>query len=282
MATTLLTALIVINKAREKDLSKFSLVGRNQPRVNEVGDPLDKFIKDALCGSFFAYSQQRNERYDEEFSHYGDQNNPPDIIIRNSDAIEVKKVGMESSELQLNSSYPKSKLMSDDLMLTEQCRNCEGEKGWKEKDMVYAVGHVDRGNILRVLTFVYGDCFVANTKLYKEVRENLVKEIKSLNFPFSETKELGRMNKIDPSEVTKLRIRGMWIIKSPLKVFSDIMKPSENQTSVFTLMRKKKYESFGRNEASLIEKEMDVRDVKIKDPDNLKKLIDAKLISFYY
>ena len=37
-----------------------------------------------------------------------------------------------------------------------------------------------------------------------------------------ETDELGRINKVDPLGITSLRVRGMWQIKNPSKVFSGV------------------------------------------------------------
>ena len=66
----------------------------------------------------------RLQAYNDVFSYTGNQNNPPDIILKNGDAIEVKKVQGNANALALNSSYPKAKLYSDSTMITSNCRNC--------------------------------------------------------------------------------------------------------------------------------------------------------------
>jgi hypothetical protein len=55
----------------------------------------------------------------------GNANNPPDSMLKGGDAIEVKKVGSHSSQIQLNSSFPKDKLHSHDRLITRECVNCE-------------------------------------------------------------------------------------------------------------------------------------------------------------
>lgn len=35
---------------------------------------------------------------------------------------------------------------------------------------------------------------------------------------FAKTKEIGRLNKVDPVGITYLRIRGMWGIKNPVDI----------------------------------------------------------------
>ena len=49
---------------------------------------------------------------------------------------------------------------------------------------------------------------------------------------FSETNELGRVNKVDPLGITYLRIRGMWGIENPIKVFNYVA-PAEQNSEIF-------------------------------------------------
>ncbi len=94
----------------------------------------------------------KNDLYNQAFSYLGNQNNPPDIIIKNGDSIEVKKVQGNASGIALNSSYPKSKLYSDCSMITAHCKDCEN---WDIKDIFYIIGNTD-DNDLKTLWFVYG------------------------------------------------------------------------------------------------------------------------------
>jgi len=98
--------------------------GKN--RINSVGDALECFIKDIFSDALNENDLDiKNKKYSEAFSYTGNQNNPPDIILKNGDAIEVKKIESLKANIALNSSYPKSKLYSDEPMLTSYCRNCE-------------------------------------------------------------------------------------------------------------------------------------------------------------
>lgn len=79
--------------------------GRN--RANNIGEALETFIKDAFAGTITEIDEQRKlQKYTEVFSWLGNQNHPPDIMIRGGDAIEVKKTQSANSDLALNSSYP--------------------------------------------------------------------------------------------------------------------------------------------------------------------------------
>lgn len=61
-------------------------------RINSVGEALENYIKDVFADSFSLIGLERLERFNQVFSYTGNQNNPPDIILRNGDAIEIKKI----------------------------------------------------------------------------------------------------------------------------------------------------------------------------------------------
>ncbi len=134
--------------------------GRN--RANSVGEALENYVKDIFANSFELPEVERLEKFNEVFSYLGNQNNPPDIILRNGDAIETKKVQSPTSALALNSSYPKAKLFADSSMLTKACKTCEE---WVEKDIIYIVGYTTDSDI-KYLWFVYGYCFSQKRNVY--------------------------------------------------------------------------------------------------------------------
>jgi len=62
--------------------------GKN--RVNSAGKALEIYIQDAFAGTINEIDElKRLERLGKVFSYQGNQNNPPDLILKNSDAIEV-------------------------------------------------------------------------------------------------------------------------------------------------------------------------------------------------
>lgn len=65
-------------------------------RANIMGDALENYIKDAFADTLEANNElSRLETYNEKFSWLGSQNNPPDIMIKGGDAIEVKKLKVQ-------------------------------------------------------------------------------------------------------------------------------------------------------------------------------------------
>ena len=254
-------------------------------RINAVGEQLEFYIKDSIADSLKLPQDKKEAIYAEVFSYLGNQNNPPDMIIKNSDAFEIKKIEAPKSSLALNSSPPKNKLLSSDIRITNACRNCEPNK-WAEKDLFYVIGHAIGGKI-KYLFFIQGTCYAADHSVYDKVHSPIKKEvdsvIDSLGLEKGKTVEIGKVKRADPLGITELRIRGMWQIQNPLKVYGNFCKIEDSDKfHLFALMRKDKYNSFPKEDSKKIEssKGISVKDVRIKDPNNPAKLVEARLISF--
>ncbi|MEI0517857.1 NgoPII family restriction endonuclease [Brachyspira murdochii] len=285
MSTNLVRAIInIVNNP----ITKLKTYSKGSNRINNVGDSLEEYIKDIFTSTLFENDENvRNLKISEYFSYTGNKNNPPDIILNGGDAIEVKKIENITSDLALNSSYPKSKLYSDSNMITEACRNCEN--GWKEKDIIYAVGTVDRNNKLSQLSFVYGEDYAASRSIYERIKNTIKNGIIDIeNIEFAETNELGKVKRIDPLGITSLRIRGMWHIQNPIKTFSYVY--SRNEKAKFNLMaiiNENKFNSFDKKDVKELIKisennnNLYINDINIKDPNNPAKLKKAKIITFY-
>ena len=275
--SNVLKAIINIQKKPIREL-KSNYSGRNT--INNIGEALEAYIQDAFADTISESDESvRSQKISEVFSYLGNQNNPPDIMLRGGDAIEVKKIQNKDSAIALNSSYPKHKLQSDDSKITEACKNCEN---WDIKDIIYAVGVTNDEN-LQHLCLVYGDCYAASRETYSQIGKTIKDGVTKIpDIEFSKTKELGRVNRVDPLGITNLRIRGMWHIDNPLKVFGDNREVEDKYTfSLTCIMRKTKYQSFSEADINDITKNenLSVTDIKIKDPNNPAKLIDATLIT---
>lgn len=275
MQANILKALASLQKVKSFSLPEL-YSGSN--RVNNMGVALEYFVKDAFCGSYALKSLIDKDRaHSKLLSYIGNANNPPDFIVRGGDAVEVKKIQSSKSGLALNSSYPKNRLYSDNPLITEACRQCEE---WDEKDIIYTVGVVADG-LIKLLWFVYGDCYAADKKVYESARNKIISGIQGISsIEFSETRELGRVNRVDPLGITYLRVRGMWGIENPTRVFNYLNFNQESVPSILALMRKQKFDSFPESDRASLEKLSNVQlsEVEIKDPDNPAKFIKAKAI----
>lgn len=227
VVTNILTAIRAIVAHPISDLVSYY---KGSNRINQIGDALELFIKDIFADTVTECDQQRKLlRYSEVFSYSGNANNPPDLMLKNGDAVEVKKIESLRASIALNSSYPKSKLFYDSPLITSHCRNCEDQQ---EKDIIYAIG-VAEDKKLKLLWLIYGDCYAADRETYEKITDKIAVGINQIpGVEFSKTRELGRVNKVDPLNITYLRIRGMWGIQNPLLVF-DYVNSGYDEATIF-------------------------------------------------
>lgn len=256
--------------------------GRN--RANNAGDALEEYVKDLFAGTFDTPAEERLRIHNEVFSYLGNNSNPPDAILKNGDAIEVKKTEADNAPLALNSSYPKHKLTANSPMISTACRNAEQ---WVEKDILYVVGTIaGRTNRLKQLCMVYGTEYCASGECYERIRRAIKEGVEAIEgIDFSESRELGHINKVDPLGITYMRVRGMWGISNPLKAFDYIY--SKDHTKAFNFMciiSEEKWKTLERKDElvalSESRKGLSISGKQVKDPDNPAKLINVKLITF--
>ena len=251
-------------------------------RINIRGDALELYIKNLFADTFDCSETERLENWNETFSYLGNNANPPDIMLKNGDAIEVKKIESPDAAIALNSSYPKHKLKSSSPLISKACREAET---WTEKDIIYAVGVVNE-NKLKYLCMIYGQDYCASEDCYNRIRQKIKDGVESIGgVEFAQTRELGRVNCVDPLGITYLRIRGMWHIENPWRVFDYIYRRNfQADFNFMTVISSEKWLTLS-NRSKLIELQkyysaLKIVDVKIKNPDNPAKLNDAKLISY--
>lgn len=252
-------------------------------RANNMGEGLENYIKDMFANTHTIEDETiRLEKLQSIYSYQGNKNNPPDLILKNSDAIEIKKLESKNAAIALNSSYPKAKLYANSPMITHACRDCEA---WDVKDMLYAIGYMKKSN-LKSLWLVYGDCFCAEQAIYERIKTTISEGMTTIsNIEFTQTKELGKIKKVDPLGITDLRIRGMWHIDNPNKIFSYVYTYDDSKEfQLVTLLKKEKFDSLPKSDIDNLKRlsndNIFIKDVKIKNPNNPVQLMDAKLLIF--
>lgn len=275
--TNILEAIVNIANQPISQL-KSHYLGRN--RVNNIGEALETFIKDAFANCIQTENEtEKLQKYSEVFSWLGNQNNPPDIMIKGGVAIEVKKTQLANSDLALNSSYPKSSVKADSNMIVQACKLCED---WTEKDLIYCVGHTTDEQ-LKSLWLVYGTIYAAQSETYEIIKRKITEGINEIpNVELAPTNELGRVNRVDPLGITNLRIRGMWQIQNPRKVFHYLHTTSaENDFELVAIIPLSKYESFPKESREKVEKfALNIKKVQVKNPNNPANLVDCVLITY--
>ncbi len=263
--TNLLVALKNIVEHPVQNLTQH--YNRSTNRANSAGEALENYIKDVFCGTLDTVDESsRNQFFSLHFSYLGNQNNPPDMMIRGGDAIEVKKMEGNGSGIALNSSYPKDKLYADSPMLTEACKSAET---WTEKDLLYTVGVAPQG-VLQSLWFVYGDCYFASKDFYQKL-----------------------LNITDPLAVTSFNLLKERLIPfdqcyviSPEKLIEKSVALDTSSPFLNVLMLKQKYESFPLADRqaleNLAENGLSICDCLIHSPNESSMMLNAKFISYHY
>lgn len=291
MGTNILVALKNAIEYKNNDLKEIykdlkDAQGKN--RANNMGDALEYYVKDLFCDTINIHSLlDKEKKYDECLSYLGNSHNPPDFIIKQGAGVEVKKIeGLSCSDLQLNSSFPKAYLQSDSKMLSKKAVVCEDELGgWKTKDMIYTIGNILNHKI-RILWFIYGDCYAANAKTYSDLKKKLSEGINKFEgMSFKDSDELGKVYNFDTLNITQLRIRPMWSITHPHKVFKELVKDynKDKDLQIYVLMRKGTYEKLPKEDKENLNvyienKILVIENVKIKDPNNKGEMIEAVLL----
>lgn len=285
MSRNIIDAIITVIQQTDYKLVKYTSSEMSVNKMNAKGSTLEEFVQNMFADTFGVTDQaKRMSAISDTFSYLGNDSNPPDGMLKGGnmgDAIEVKKTDT-FGEIQFNSSYPKTKLLSTSTMITNDCRNCEE---WTERDMLYVVGQVKNKSV-KTLCMVYGMDYCANDSVYEELKESVSDGIRNIpNIQWADTKELGRVKKVDPFGITTLRVRPMWLITHPIRVFDYIYTPDKNKDfNLMVLINDDKIKQFDNFEKLVdISKSLsslEIKDVKIMNPNNPEELRGAKLIIY--
>lgn len=257
-----------------------SLNHLRRPGVNRAGEGLELWFKHFLAGTIgHADEENIREIWDQQFSFHGGTNNPPDVIIRNSIAAEVKKTESASGTLQLNSSWPIRTLLREDAHITQECREAET---WTEKPFLFVVGRVNpTTKSLMALWIVDGRCLADDEEIYS----SLMAEARAsmLTLGGDSTREIGKFNSVDSLQRTALRVRPMFALDHPAKIFEKIFQPQETEQFILNvLIPTSSYLEFSeiqRKKLSELDRDLLVRDFEIQDPTDITRLMNATLIS---
>lgn len=257
-------------------------------RIQAVGASLENFVKYSFIGDYETLDALDEEgienALDSIFEWQGSANNPPDAILRESDAIEIKKLGGANSSIPLNSSYPKDYLYGNDDKLTEECKEQVGD--FEKKDFVYVVGRIpSKSSKIKSIWMVYGNCLAADKSVYLEPFEKIKEDVKNVVESYTpiDSKELGRFSGIDDTDRTVMRVRGMFELENPNKAFNTYIDyDDEAEFHCFMICLRTKYNSFPKESRVKIESDdnINVEDIDIPNPNESNSTLEAKLISF--
>ncbi|KJE49326.1 NgoPII family restriction endonuclease [Acidiplasma sp. MBA-1] len=269
MPANVVKAMEALSKHRLIDMGQYS--ESYKIGINSVGSAFEEYVKDLLTGRFYPGPHERTQAFSNEYSWLGNQNFPPDAIAAGGDAFEIKKHEKPASIIALNSSHPRDVLSRDDPMLTQECRD---SMGTSPLDLFYIVGTVTKG-VARSIYFVQGKCYAASSSIYQSISSRLSdavrKAMRESGLQYSETRELGRINRADPLGRASLRVRGMWQIQDPSRAFAGIAPPLDGKEFfAYAIMEEEKYISIGQAAGGA-----NVAKARIPSPNNPARPMDA-------
>jgi hypothetical protein len=204
------------------------------------------------------------------------------IIYNENGSIQSKEIFIDGVQTGISKYYDSN----GNLLREGNLINGEREGNWNfyssDGDLIYCVGHTSDTN-LNSLWMVYGSIYAAKHETYQRIKTTISEGIKEIpDVVFSETKELGRVNQVDPLGITNLRIRGMWQIENPRKVFNYLHEPTNKKFELICIIPNEKYESFPESSRDKIEgiteDGFSFENKRIQDPNNPVNLLDCKLI----
>jgi hypothetical protein len=283
MSPNILTAIKNISDFKTNNMREY-FKDYASSQIKTVRQQMEYYVKDAISGSFKSVKDKKpTDRYKGVFSYIGNKNKPPDMIIQGDDAIVLKTIKTYKGSFTISNSPPKDRLMWNDSWIIKNCRRIDGGQ-WNSKDLFYVIGWIEK-NRIKYLNFIQGSCFIPEQKVYNKKIQGLKKTIynhlESEGLKSNRTIGLGKVNNMDPLGITNLKIKAIWNIKNPLKIFSDTFSYDKKQEfTLIALMLKKKFDSFPKKDINAIEKDnqIEIEDVKIKNPNNPQRKINAKLI----
>ncbi len=158
MSTNLILMSILNYNSRDKALFKVAKEFADN-RIQSMGESLEYFVRDLFLNDCNLSEEEKARKLAQVFSWQGTNNNPPDLILRDSYAIEIKKIKTKNSSIALNSSYPRDFLYSDDSLLKQDCAKVDNGN-WK-KNLFYYIGEVVN-NVISSLFIIDGRCFASH------------------------------------------------------------------------------------------------------------------------
>ena len=284
MSSNLLTAIKNISDFKTNNMSEhFKDYATTQ--VKTVRQEMEYYVKDAISGSFRSVKDKKpTDRYKGIFSYIGSKIKPPDMIIRGGDAVVIKTIKTYRGSLTVNNHPPKDRIMWNDPWVVKNCREIDGGQ-WNSKDIFYASGWIEKRR-MKYLIFIQGTCFIPEETVYNKIVQGLKKNIydylDSEGLEANRTISLAKVSNLDPLGITNLRVKCVWSIKNPLKIFSDTFSYDKKQEfTLIALMLKNKFDSFPKRDVDALvnDKQIEIKDVKVKNPNEPERMIDAKLIT---
>jgi len=166
-------------------------------------------------------------------------------------------------------------LHHDDLHITKKCRDAEA---WTEKPFLLFVGQIDPTvKNISALWIIDGRCLSDNEEIYLSLLSKA--RAAMLLLGSRGTKEIGQFANLDTRMRTVLRVRPMFSLLHPARIFNSIfIHQTTKQFALNVLLPESTYDSFTEEERRKLEtagKGAAINRLKIPDPTNTTSDVSA-------
>lgn len=275
--------LVALKNILDRNSCILTPIFRSNGSVNAAGDSLEFFVKDMFCtgASQYQYEHEKMRKYNEYLSWTGNSSNFPDFIVKGGVGVEPKKLNNRSySSLALNSSYPKDYIYPNSQNLPKFI----DEDEWDKKDVIYVAGNLNtENNKLLSIWFAYGNTMVADRSTYLNLINEIREAIANTNATLMKSKELARAKGIDPLKMSNLRVRGMYELEHPHKVFCKYISRDDipiDASKIFLVMLVEDYIAIEEKpdlSIYLVSGKLKKTDINIPNPNNPNESLKAIL-----
>ncbi|MEY8847096.1 NgoPII family restriction endonuclease [Bacillus safensis] len=279
--------LVALKNILDRNSCILTPIFRSNGSVNAAGDSLEFFVKDMFCtgASQYQYEHEKMRKYNEYLSWTGNSSNFPDFIVKGGVGVEPKKLNNQSySSLALNSSYPKDYIYPNSQNLPKFV----DEDDWDKKNVIYVAGNLNtENNKLLSIWFAYGNTMVADRSIYLNLIDEIREAIASTNATLIESKELARAKGIDPLKISNLRVRGMYELEHPHKVFGKYISRDDipiGASKIFLVMLVEDYIAIEEKpdlSLYIASGKLKKTEINIPNPNNLNESLKAILFEGY-
>lgn len=207
----------------------------------------------------------------QKISSKGGKNHPPDQLLKEGPALEIKKV-TSTGQIPTNSSPPEQEITPDNPRLKEDTKEVLRNSENPRRDMFYIIGDKRNEDIERIW-ICQGELLFGNHEL-----DNITQELRNAADKVSEdfnvesvedTNEIAKFNNIDDSDSISLRIRRMMSFNHPSNIFDkNVPSMSESEsTSVILSIKKDKFNSLTEADKSSLKENdrINIQEVRLKN-----------------
>jgi hypothetical protein len=213
------------------DSSLFAQPNAYGNRVSQSGADVENAIQMGYCNCLASQQYTHPGAF---MSHLGSANNPPDFILANGCAVEVKKTSSISGEIQLNSSPVKREINIETA--TRAVADVLQQEARESAPLFYCFALMD-GSFICKVAFIEGALLDAadSQNMFGTASAGVQQAFADTDYDYLNSKEIARIQSAQGVFKTTLRVRPMWTITNPFSPAMGLVSGQRNVIEVVAL-----------------------------------------------